>query len=120
MARALRTVPGGATVRVFLGTWCGDSRREVSRFWKALDAAGDSVPFAAEYVAVGRDMQAPGELAAGADLHFVPTFVVVRDGDEIGRVIELPEFSIEQDLLSLLRGDRRGVLSGRPDLASRN
>ena len=32
-ARALKDVPAGATVRVFLGTWCGDSRREVTRFW---------------------------------------------------------------------------------------
>lgn len=28
------------SVTVFLGTWCGDSRREVPRFIKTLDAAG--------------------------------------------------------------------------------
>src|SRR5262247_2586861 len=35
-ARGLAAVPSGAEVTVFLGTWCGDNRREVPRFWKAL------------------------------------------------------------------------------------
>lgn len=113
-ARALRTVASGATVRVFLGTWCGDSRRELSRFWKALDAAGGAVPFTIEYVAVDRTLQAPGGLAEGQSLLYVPTFIVVRDGKEVGRIVESAETSIEQDLASLLRRDRTGVISGRP------
>src|SRR5688500_5598030 len=44
-AGGLASVAPGAEVDVVLGTWCGDSRREVTRLWKAFDAAG-SLPFA--------------------------------------------------------------------------
>src|ERR1700692_4469803 len=33
-ARALAAVEPGAEVTVLLGTWCSDSRREVSRLWR--------------------------------------------------------------------------------------
>jgi hypothetical protein len=115
-ARALRDVPPGATVRVYLGTWCPDSRREVTRFWKALDQAGGPVPFAVELVAVDRDKAAPGGLADGAALRYVPTFVVLRRGKEVGRIVESAPAGIEADLAALLRGARTGVVSGRADL----
>ncbi len=116
-ARALRAVPPGGTVRVFLGAWCGDSRREVSRLWAALDAAGGPVPFAVELVAVDRAKAAPGGLTEGVGLRYVPTFVVLRAGAEVGRVVESAPGGIERDLAALLRGERRGVVSGRRDLA---
>ena len=28
----------GVNIEVFMGTWCGDSRREVPRFYKIIDA----------------------------------------------------------------------------------
>ncbi len=114
-SRALASVPPGARVDVFLGTWCGDSRREVPRLWAALDLAGE-VPFEVRVVAVDRAKDAPGDLLDGVGLEYVPTFVVTRDGVEVGRVVESAPAGIEADLLSLLRGDRTGVISGRPDL----
>ena len=53
-AKALAAVEPGAEVTIFLGTWCGDSRREVPRFWHGLDEAGGAVPFKVTYVAVDR------------------------------------------------------------------
>jgi hypothetical protein len=116
-AKALASVPAGAKVRVFFGTWCGDSRREVTRFWKALDLAG-KVPFEVEYVAVDHAKHAPGDLEAGAGLRYVPTFIVVRDGKEIGRIIESSPNGIEVDLGKLLRGERGGVISLRTDVGA--
>src|SRR5687768_16449728 len=52
--KALASVPPGAEVTVFLGTWCGDSRRELPRFWRAVDLAGTNVPFAIHYIGVDR------------------------------------------------------------------
>ena len=116
-ARALASAPRGAEVHVYLGTWCGDSRREVTRLWKAIDMAGSALPFEIEYVGVDRAKQAPGGLLDGIDLQYVPTFVVKRNGREVGRIIESPPSgSIERDLGALLRGEQRGALSGRPGL----
>jgi hypothetical protein len=113
-AARLASVPAGATVTVFLGTWCGDSRREVSRLFVALAAAGE-LPFAIAFIGVDRSKQAPG-YTESADLRYVPTIVVARDGVEVGRIIESAPLGVERALLELLDGTRSGVISGRTDL----
>ena len=39
----IRQANSGVRVLVFLGTWCGDSKREVPRFLRIVDAAGISM-----------------------------------------------------------------------------
>ncbi|RAL20731.1 hypothetical protein DL240_15550 [Lujinxingia litoralis] len=109
-ARALGQVAPGAQVKVVLGTWCSDSVREVTRFWEALELA-PQVPFGVEYVGVDRKLGGGDVDLAGLDIIAVPTFIVYRDGEEVGRVIERPPGTIEGDLLALLTGERRGKLS---------
>jgi len=116
-ARALAEVPPGGEVLVVLGTWCGDSRREVSRFVKALELAGP-VPFRVRWVGVDRKKQAPGLDARSLEIRYVPTFIVSRGGNEIGRVVESSPGGIEADLGALLREERRGVITARPAEAS--
>lgn len=118
-AQALTAVEPGAQVTVFLGTWCSDSRREVPRLWRVLDQVGGLVPFGVEYVAVDRSKKEPAELVAGVDLRYVPTFVVRRGFEEVGRVVEIAPHGIEHDLLALLGGEATGVLTGRDDSADR-
>jgi hypothetical protein len=115
-ARALAGVEPGAEVTIYLGTWCSDSRREVPRFWRALDEAGGSVPFAIDYIAVDRAAKRPPELESEVGLRFVPTFIVRRGGEEVGRVVETSPDGIEKDLLALLSGTASGVISARDDL----
>jgi thiol-disulfide isomerase/thioredoxin len=115
-AAALAAVEPGAEVVVYLGSWCGDSRREVPRFWKALDAAGAAVPFSVRYVAVDRQKKEPADAVAADGIRFLPTFIVRRGGHEAGRVVETSPKGIESDLLALLNGSAHGVLSTRTDL----
>lgn len=116
-AAALATVEPGAEVVVVMGTWCSDSAREVPRLWRALDQVGGVVPFDIVYEAVDRSKNRPKELVDEYDLQYVPTFIVRRDGHEVGRVVEHAPHGIEVDLLALLTGKASGVLSARPDLA---
>lgn len=113
-SQALAAVPPGAEVTIFLGTWCGDSRREVPRLWKAI--AGASVPFAIHYIGVDRQKKEPVAPVTNNDIRYVPTFIVHREGREVGRVVEESPNGIEKDLLSLLNGQARGVISTRTDL----
>jgi len=115
-ARTLATVEPGAEVTVFLGTWCGDSRREVPRLWKALAEAGGDVPFEVHYVGVDRAKKEPAAALAAEDVRYLPTFIVHRDGRETGRIVETSPHGIERDLADLLKGKARGVLATREDL----
>jgi thiol-disulfide isomerase/thioredoxin len=115
-AKGLAAVEPGAEVTVFLGTWCGDSRREVPRLWKALDAAGGSVPFHIRYVGVDRAKAEPAAEVQAGGIHFVPTLIVARNGQEVGRIVEEPPHGVEADLLALLSGRAHGVVSAsHPD-----
>lgn len=116
-AKGLVDVPAGAELTIVFGTWCGDSRREVSRFWQALDAAGGEVPFAIRWIAVDREKQAPGGLVDGLDIRYVPTFIVRRDGKEVGRIVETSPSGVEVDLRALLTGGAQGFLSASRESA---
>lgn len=116
VARSLADVPPGAEVDVFLGTWCGDSRRVVSRLFRALEVAGDPVPFSIRFVGVDRSKVAPGGLTDGVGLRFVPTIIVRRDGTEVGRIVESAPRGVETELHALLSGTASGTISLRTDL----
>jgi hypothetical protein len=116
VARELASVPPGAEIDVYLGTWCGDSRREVPRLFRALELVPEPWPFTIRWIGVDRAKRAPG-LTEDAALRYVPTFVVRRDGVEVGRVVESAPRGIERELVDLLRGTTRGVISGRTDLS---
>lgn len=111
-AYSLSSALSGAEVTVLLGTWCSDSRRELARLWRAFDEAGILDPAELRYVGVDREMVEPEEWVAGQNLQLVPTFLVSRQGVEIGRIVELAPNGIEKDLLSLLLGESTGVISG--------
>lgn len=115
-AKALASVEPGAEVTVFLGTWCGDSRREVPRLWRAIDAAGGAVPFRISYVAVDRQKKEPAGAAVESGIRYVPTFIVRRGGHEVGRIVEEAPHGIEHDLLDLLTGKAHGVIATRQDV----
>ena len=121
-ARALAGVAPGAEVTVLLGTWCSDSRREISRLWKAFDAigatsgggAGSGLPFTLTYIGVDEAKQQPAAAVAAAGLKFVPTLIVRRDGREVGRIVESSPHGVEVDLLALLGGKAAGLLTATP------
>ncbi len=115
-ANALLAALPGAEVTVLLGTWCADSRRELARLWRALDEAGAVDPRQLHYIGVDRAMLEPRDWVAGRGLRLVPTFIVERQGQELGRIVESSPDGIEVDLLKLLLGEKSGVVTGSDEL----
>ena len=123
-AQGLAAVAPGAEVTVLLGTWCSDSRREISRLWKALDGigasagggAGSGLPFTVSYVGVDEAKQQPAAAVAAAGLRYVPTLIVRRGGREAGRIVESSPHGVEVDLLALLDGKATGLLTASPKM----
>ena len=97
----------GHEISVFLGTWCGDSQREVPRLLKTLDAL-DYPAAGLTLIGVNRARQqykqSPNGEQEGKNIHRVPTVIVYRNGTEVGRIIESPVSSMEQDLLAITSG----------------
>lgn len=110
-AKGLLAVPPGARVLVLFRSSCSDSRREMTRLWKALELAGAALPFELVQVGVDRPKREPAEWVTGRDLRLVPTFIVEREGREVGRIVETSPQGIEKDLLDLLAGAKSGFIS---------
>jgi len=108
--RHLSQVPKFAEVKVFFGTWCEDSQREVPRLLKVLSDLGES-PFSVKFFQVDKDKKEPAQLLAANDIVFLPTFVVSRRGKEVGRIVERSPRSLEVDLTLLLDGKTAGLVS---------
>ncbi len=90
---------------IFLGSWCGDSKREVPRMLKILDAAGmDTSKVSLVFVDNSTDTykQSPAHEEKNRNIHHVPTFIIYRDQKEAGRIVESPVASLEKDLLAIL------------------
>jgi len=86
---------------IVLGTWCGDSKLQVPHFFKILDA----LSFPAKNVniiAVNGLKKAENGLLDSLNIQRVPTFIFYKDNKEKGRIIESPQTSLEQDLLTIL------------------
>ena len=89
-------------ITIVLGTWCGDSKREVPRFYKILD----HLSFPEENIKlifVDRQKQGLEDEVSGLNIEFVPTMIFYRDDEEIGRIIETPEETLEEDFYSIIK-----------------
>jgi thiol-disulfide isomerase/thioredoxin len=103
----LRPLLTGVSLEAYFGTWCGDSRRQIPRLSHLLDAAGADEKVLSLVALSDRPTefkQSPGRPEAKRYVHRTPTIVVVRDGKEVGRIVETPSMTLEADLLAILQG----------------
>jgi thiol-disulfide isomerase/thioredoxin len=101
----IKTLADNTTkIQIFMGTWCGDSKREVPRMIKLLDKAGIS-----NYEIIGTyDTDtlykvSPQHEEKGLNIFRVPTFIVYKNGKELNRIIEFPKDNLEKDLVTILQ-----------------
>ena len=91
------------TIEVFMGTWCPDSRREVPKLFKVLDATGYDYNNMT-MVAVDRNKTAMEDLEVSSDFEMVPTIVFYKNGKEVNRFVEFPQESFEEDIAKIVSG----------------
>ncbi len=89
------------TIKIIFGTWCGDSRREIPRFFKIVDVANIPENIIG-LTAVDTKKSSQDKNLEGIKFTRIPTFIFYRNGSEIGRIVESTEKSLEEDLLKIL------------------
>jgi thiol-disulfide isomerase/thioredoxin len=94
----------GLSIKVVIGTWCPDSRREVPRFMRILK----EINFPEEnvrWIGVDNMKISPIDKYDALNIERVPTFIFYKNNIEAGRIIENPSASLEQDMVSILTGN---------------
>ena len=93
---------------IFMGTWCGDSKREVPRMFKILDYCGIQSSQIKLIMVSNQDSvykQSPEHEERGMNIHRVPDLLIFENNKETGRIIESPVISLEKDLLAIINGE---------------
>lgn len=89
------------SVTVVLGTWCGDSKEQFPVFEKIMEQLHSDV-FPIEIIGVDRDKLAGDLDISSLNIEFVPTFIFYENGEELGRIVEIPSETMEKDILNIL------------------
>jgi len=84
---AIKANGNGMTVLLIVATWCPDSKREIPRFFAIMDGVGISES-QVTMVGVDRTKKDAEGLTEKWGVTRVPTFVFLRNGQEVGRVVE--------------------------------
>ncbi|RAI84937.1 tetratricopeptide repeat protein [Algoriphagus yeomjeoni] len=94
-------------VEIFIGTWCGDSKRWVPQFvklWNELGLDEDQLKFTALYDGEEQYKQGPSGEEKGMLIHRVPTFIFKENDQEYSRIVEFPVNDLETDLAQIALG----------------
>jgi thiol-disulfide isomerase/thioredoxin len=100
------SVNSGVDFLVFFGTWCGDSRRELPHFLRIADQCGIESSRIRLY-GLDRSKKSNDGLSDQYHIEKVPTFIFLKDGEEVGRITEMPKATLEADMLSILAATQK-------------
>ena len=87
-------------ITVVMGTWCSDSQREVPRLYKILDYV-NFPENKLTMICVDRQKNADRTEVQELNIELVPTIIFFNGDEEIGRIIESPEESLEADMVRI-------------------
>ncbi len=90
------------TFKLFLGTWCGDTQRELGPMFKILDALevrNDQI----EMYSLSEYKDSPEGYEKEYDILNIPTLIFIENGEEINRIVEFPVINLLDDFSKILK-----------------
>ena len=86
---------------IFLGTWCEDSQVIIPKLFPFFDAAGFSND-RVTLIGVDRNKKSISHITDAFNIINVPTIIVMKDGKELGRVVEYGQYgTVEKELAEI-------------------
>ncbi|MEO7984060.1 MAG: thioredoxin family protein [Bacteroidota bacterium] len=77
----------------FMGTWCEDSHFIIPKLYSLMDAAGFSQE-RLTLIGVDRKKKTLSHLTEALNITNVPTIIVMKNGKEMGRVVEYGKYGL--------------------------
>tara|TARA_B100001559_G_C16421974_1_gene585530 strand:+ start:267 stop:767 length:501 start_codon:yes stop_codon:yes gene_type:complete len=88
------------SIKIFMGTWCHDSKREVPRFYKILNTINYDQKNL-QIVGLKKNKKGYFNDYSNYNIKNTPTFIFFQDGNEIGRIVEKPKGSLELQIQNI-------------------
>ena len=90
---AMRANKDSINIIAFGGTWCGDTKNILPKFYRLTEVAGLS-PDRITLFGVDRNKKTIQHLSEAFGITHVPTLIVMKNGREIGRVVEYGKYGM--------------------------
>lgn len=87
-------------VQLFLGCYCGDSKKWVPRFFDMKPGLPISQ---VDIISVDTTKKDEKNLAPSAGVEKIPTFIFYQGSNEVGRIVEKPKGGLERQLFLVLK-----------------
>jgi len=104
----LKAVNKNLSFIVFGGSWCPDTKKALPRFYKVVEES--QIPakkialYGVDHEKKSQDKPVNGKTKSDEyGIHRVPVFIIFYDGNEIGRLNEKPDKSLEEDMVQLIK-----------------
>ena len=91
-------------LKLFMGTWCEDSEREVPAIFKLLDAVNFDQNKIDIY-AMSEEKTTSENFEKGLNIIKVPTLIFYKDGKELNRFVEFSIVSLKEDIRKIVSGE---------------
>lgn len=91
--QAFKNAKDSIHILAFGGTWCSDTKYILPKFYALADAAGLSLD-RITLLGVDRSKKTIQHLTEAFSVTRVPTFIVLKNGQEIGRVVEYGKYGM--------------------------
>ncbi|MDG1733350.1 MAG: thioredoxin family protein [Thalassotalea sp.] len=100
---AVKQLPDSVSIKVFFGTWCHDSERELPRLLKAYKKSDVEI----EMISLDMNKSEPEGRAVQNKIKYTPTFIVYNNNIEVGRIVEQPEVSLAEDIFAFYKESKK-------------
>lgn len=103
---AFKNAKDSIHILAFGGTWCDDTKYILPKFFALAQAAG----FSDDHITmlgVDRNKKTVNHLSEAFNVTLVPTFIVLKNGKEIGRVVEYGKYGmVDKELGEIVAGKK--------------
>lgn len=89
-------------VIAFIGTWCPDTKRLLPAFYRVMIGSGFPINNI-ELYGLDEHLKGLGQEVAAYHITQTPTFIFFHNGEEIGRINDKIQRSMEEDIVSILQ-----------------
>jgi hypothetical protein len=104
--QAFKNAKDSIHILAFGGTWCDDTKNILPKFFALTDAAGFSQD-RITLLGVDHSKKTINHLSEAFNVTRVPTFIVLKNGREIGRVVEYGKYGMfDKELGEIISGKK--------------
>lgn len=92
---------------IFMGTWCEDTQNLLPKLYKTMLLTHCFTNY--QMFAVNRDKVSKENEQKAYGVTMVPTIIILRNGKELGRIVETARTSVESDLLRITESEGKEI-----------